>query len=362
MTRVFWLSAFIIGYVYAGYPALLAVWARVVRRPTLPEPPAWGRLPGVSIVLAARNEGARLPARLENLLALDYPSDRRQIVVVSDGSTDDTLEVLAAYRDRVDVVAIPAGGKATALNAGVARAVHDVLVFADARQTFAGDALRALVAPLADPRIGGVSGELVLDCETHSHATEPTVGAGIGTYWRYEKWLRRHESAIGSLLGATGAIYALRRSLWRPLPPETVLDDVLAPMRAVLAGRRVIFEERAKAFDRAARSSREESRRKARTLAGNVQILWLEPRLLVPIVNPVWLQYCSHKVGRLVVPYALIALLASNMALADHGGIYALALAGQCAFYLLAGYGACLELAQRAVPERKAVEPGEVNA
>src|SRR5205807_1092344 len=284
------------------------------------------------------------------LLALDNPADRRQIVVVSDGSTDQTASVLAAYGDVVDLVAISASGKASALNAGVARAEHEILVFADARQLFAPDALRALVAPFADPQIGAVSGELILDCEDRpEHAPAPagsgasTVSTGISLYWRYEKWLRRHESTIRSLLGVTGAIYALRRSLWRPLPPETILDDVLAPMRAVLAGHRVVFTDRAKAFDRSVASSQAESRRKVRTLAGNVQLLWLEPRLLVPVLNPVWLQFCSHKLGRLAVPYALIALMTSSITLASEHVFYACALAAQCAFYLLAGYGACLE-------------------
>ena len=147
---------------------------------------------------------------------------------------------------------LPAGGKARALNAGVAAARHEVLVFADARQTFAPDALRALVAPLADPRVGGVSGELLLDCE--SGDGDSTIGEGVGAYWRYEKWLRRHESLVGSIVGSTGAIYALRRELWQPLPADTILDDVLAPMRAVLAGARVVFEGSARAYDRVAAS------------------------------------------------------------------------------------------------------------
>jgi len=170
-----------------------------------------------------------------------------------------------------------------------------------------------------------------------------TIGDGVSVYWRYETQLRRMESTIGSTLGATGAIYALRRSVWHDLPADTLLDDVLAPMRAVLAGRRIVFEERAKAYDRTPPDSQAESRRKIRTLAGNVQILWLEPRLLVPFINPVWLQYCSHKLGRLVVPYALLAVFAANIALADESAFYAAALAGQCIFYVLAGYGAYLE-------------------
>jgi biofilm PGA synthesis N-glycosyltransferase PgaC len=340
MAAAFWVSAAVIAYVYAGYPALLWLWARVHARPLAPAAPRQHR-PAVSIVVAARNEGERLAARLDNLLQLDYPSARRQIIVVSDGSTDNTLAVLDRYLSAVDVIDVPAGGKALALNAGVRRAKHDVLVFADARQMFAADALIELTAPLRDPRIGAVTGELVLEGES-------TIADGVGLYWRYEKQIRRHESAVGSMLGATGAIYAMRRSLWRPLPADTILDDVLAPMRAVLAGYRVVFNNRARAFDRPAPDAQAEARRKVRTLAGNYQILWLEPRLLLPWRNPVWLQYVSHKLGRLLVPYALLVLMAASMALADRSIVYAAALFVQCVFYLLAGYGAWLDQRDRA--------------
>jgi poly-beta-1,6-N-acetyl-D-glucosamine synthase len=346
METVFWVSLGLIAYVYAGYPLVLAAWARVRRRgEALVERP----LPPVSIVIAARNEAARIPARLENLLALDYPPDRLEIVVVSDGSTDDTREVVGRYADTephssqaaVRFVEIARLGKAAALNAGVAAARHDVLVFADARQRFARDALRRLVAPLADPEVGGVSGQLVLDCEADRSAS--TVRDGVGAYWRYEKWLRARESAIDSMLGATGAIYALRRPCWHPLPEGTILDDVLAPMRAVLDGWRVVFEPGARAFDRTAPDARTESRRKRRTLAGNYQLLALEPRLLVPGVNRVWLQYVSHKIGRLLVPWALLALLVASLALARSSPVYLVAVLAQTLFYGMALYGAYLE-------------------
>ncbi len=367
MRTAFWASALFIAYVYVGYAVLLMLWARLkgAERPSSDVHPV--EAPSLSIILAARNEAQRLPGRIDNLLSLDYPAERRQIIVVSDGSTDGTAAVVEPFGSRVRLVSLPPSGKAAALNAGVALATGDVLVFADARQNFADDALQALAAPFAAPNVGGVSGELILGAESAagrrdgrdrrtlpsvwpaperratSRRGSSSVGDGVGAYWKYEKLLRRLESRVGSMLGATGAIYALRRSLWRPLPPGALLDDVLAPMRAVLAGHRVVFEPKARAFDATAKDADAETRRKIRTLAGNVQILWFEPRLLVPILNPVWLQYISHKVGRLLVPYALLVLFAASLALASTSPFYATALFAQAAFYLHGGYGAWLD-------------------
>jgi cellulose synthase/poly-beta-1,6-N-acetylglucosamine synthase-like glycosyltransferase len=375
MELTFWLSIAFVAYVYAGYPALLELWARVRRSGR--RPPASTRapaLPGVSIVVAAHNEGARLGARIENLRSLDYPPARRQIIVVSDGSTDDTADVVGRFAASAELVVVPRGGKALALNAGVERARFDILVFADARQTFAPDALRQLVAPFSDPAVGGVTGELLLDCESALFANRrvladrrrdaaefpPTTGQtrtdtdrrsaiqssiadGVGLYWRYEKHMRRLESAVASTLGATGAIYAIRRALWTPLPKDTILDDVLTPMRVVMAGYRVVFEEAARAHDRAPAHADAESRRKIRTLAGNIQILSLEPRLMAPWHNPVWFQYLSHKIGRLLVPYALLTAFVATLALAQQSGFYLAVLVGELVFLALAGYGALLE-------------------
>ena len=349
MDGVFLLSACVILYIYLGYPLLLAAWARL-----RPQPPRKARIdavqrwPAVSIVVAARNEADRLPARIANLLALHYPGPR-EIVVVSDGSGDGTTRTVQEYLsaccvgpDTVRVLDIPAAGKPSALNAGVSVATGDILVFADARQRFSTAALLELVANFADDRVGGATGELILDCETGTGG-DSSVADGVGLYWKYEKWLRRNESAVWSTLGATGAIYALRRHLWQPLPADTLLDDVLAPMRAVLAGHRIVFEERAIAYDRTSPDAQAESRRKTRTLAGNYQILMQEPRLLIPVLNPVWLQYISHKVGRLVVPWALLAALLSSAVLAPVRWYYAAALTVQLGFYGLAGLGAWLE-------------------
>jgi cellulose synthase/poly-beta-1,6-N-acetylglucosamine synthase-like glycosyltransferase len=345
MEALFWISVGLVAYVYAGYPALLAVWSWVVcaigGRAAQDAPRPQRDLPGVSVIIAARNEAARLPARIENLLASEYPQDRLQIIVASDGSTDQTLEALAPYTSRIELLMLPPGGKAAALNAAVSRARHSILVFADARQRFAPDAIGRLVRHFSRLSVGAVSGELVLDCEGGN--AESTVADGVGAYWKYEKWLRRHEAIIGSTLGVTGAIYAMRRTLWQPLPHDTILDDVLGPMRIVLRRYRVTFDHTAHAFDETAPDAASETRRKVRTLAGNFQLLALEPRLLVPGLNPVWFQFLSHKLGRLLVPYALVAALVSSAWLAPDSWIYATAAAGQAAFYGLAAYGALLE-------------------
>lgn len=373
MKALFWISAAFVAYVYVGYPALLGAWSWLVRQRTRrrsrtsgaverrrrPAPPHLvlverrGRtrpeLPGISVIVAARNEAARLPARIENLLDADYPADRLEILVASDGSDDATREALARYRHRVGLVELPPSGKAVALNAAVARARHPILVFADARQRFAPDAIARLVEHFSNPEIGAVSGELQID------QAGSTIGDGVGAYWKYETWLRRREALVGSTLGVTGAIYAMRRELWTPLPAGTLLDDVLAPMRLVLGGNRVVFDSRAQAFDEAAADAPAELRRKVRTLAGNFQLMAQEPRLLVPVVNPVWLQFMSHKVGRLFAPYALIALLIASAALAPGSAFYAAALGGQLLFYGLALYGARLDRRERLAPARGGV-------
>jgi biofilm PGA synthesis N-glycosyltransferase PgaC len=355
MAALFWISVAFIAYVYAGYPLLLGAWAWIVAGRVKPaattigdvrradgrrgrfEPSETDDLPGVSIVIAARNEARRLPARIENLLASEYPADRLQIIVASDGSTDDTVDALAPYRDRIELLLLPPAGKASALNAAVAHARRRILVFADARQRFAPDAIRRMVSHFRDPRIGAVSGELLID------GSGSTIGDGVGAYWKYEKWLRRREAVVGSTLGVTGAIYAMRRWLWQPLPADTLLDDVLGPMRVVLRGYRVIFDPQAHAFDQAASDASAEMRRKVRTLAGNFQLLGQEPRLLVPLVNPVWLQFMSHKIGRLFVPYALAVAFVASAVLAAQSLFYATVCSAQFAFYGLALYGALLD-------------------
>lgn len=330
MTIVFWIALLFVAYTYAGYPLL--VWGLSRLRPEARgEPEAMVSWPTVCVIVAVYNEEARVAAKAANLRALDYPPDRLRIVFVSDGSTDGTNERLAG-EPGVDLVSYPVRrGKPHALNIGVQRAREDVLVFTDVRQMLEPRALRYLVARLAQPGIGAVSGELVhLDPETHA-------AAHIGLYWRYEKWIRKAESRLASNLGVTGALYAIRRRDYKPLAEDTLLDDFEVPIRILRAGKRVVFEARAHVYDELQRSVSGERQRKVRTLTGNFQSFARNPWLFSPRANPVFVQFLSHKVFRLFVPYALALLLLSSLLL--DGRFYRMAAGAQLAAYAVCGLG-----------------------
>jgi biofilm PGA synthesis N-glycosyltransferase PgaC len=326
MKLLFWSSLSLIFVAYAGYPIVLyfraRLWPRPVRRASI--------FPHVSIILAVRNEEQNLPRKLRDLTALDYPEDRFEVIVVSDGSTDATNKILAAWEgcNRRTVFLPEPRGKATALNHGVAEARGEIIVLTDARQIIASDALRELVANFADPSVGCVSGELILGESSTAASAE-----GVGLYWRIEKNIRHWEGVAGSTVGATGAFYAVRKNLLLPLPQETILDDVYIPFQVVRQGQRVVFERRALAWDEFKPTPRQEFRRKLRTLIGNYQLLQLAPWVLTHS-NPLRLQFVCHKLLRLLVPFGLVGLLLSTIWLRK--GIYELALELQLFFYALA--------------------------
>jgi biofilm PGA synthesis N-glycosyltransferase PgaC len=324
MKLVFWLSVAVIMYTYAGYPVWLWLRSRSHTR-TVQRAPI---CPTVSIVLAVHNEAQWLPAKLKNLAELDYPSCQREIIVVSDGSTDDTNQLLAAaMNESVHAVFAPLHeGKASALNQGIRESHGDIVVFTDARQIIEKDALRNLVSNFFDPNVGGVTGELFI--ESASDAKAPLEG--VGFYWRIEKEIRKWESATGSVVGATGALYAVRRSLLVPLPTGTILDDVYTPLEIVRQGYRVVFEPQARAWDPLPVTSRQEFHRKIRTLTGNYQLLQLMPWLLSR-ANPLRFRFVSHKLLRLLVPFLLAAVLVSSILLT--GNFYRIAEALQLVFY-----------------------------
>jgi poly-beta-1,6-N-acetyl-D-glucosamine synthase len=322
----------VLAYTFVGYPALIWAWSRLRPRPVQ----RGGAPPSVSVVLAACDEEACIEKRLENLLSQDYPPERLEILVASDGSRDATLERARAFESRgVRVFDLtPRRGKPAALNVLARAARGDILVFTDARQRFERHTLGALVAPFADKGVGGVSGELILVADPD----RGPVAAGVGFYWRYEKLIRRAESRVHSTVGATGAVYAIRRELFRSVPTDTLLDDVLIPLRVVAQGKRVVFESAARAYDHAPPTAAHELTRKARTLAGNFQMFARERWLLDPLRNPIVFQTLSHKALRLLTPVALVLALAANLRLAGTAP-YGILLAAQLAFYAAAGAG-----------------------
>jgi poly-beta-1,6-N-acetyl-D-glucosamine synthase len=328
MTRMLWMSIFwgsaaVIAYTYFGYPGWLWLRGRWRRKAVVRAP----YLPFVSIIMVVRNEEQVLERKLENLLTLDYPSALVQLVVVSDGSTDRTDAILREYASspRVNVVLNQLSrGKASGLNDALELAHGEVVVFTDARQEIEPVALRQLMENFADPQVGCVSGELMLGDPKTGETSE-----GVGIYWTIEKRIRELESVSGSVVGATGALYAIRRGLLSPIPAETILDDVYLPMQVVRQGFRVVFDLRARAWDCDLGAERE-FRRKVRTLSGNYQLLQLAPWLLTS-ANPIRLEFVSHKLLRLIVPFALAGILLTSVIL--RAPVYRVALVLQLAFY-----------------------------
>jgi cellulose synthase/poly-beta-1,6-N-acetylglucosamine synthase-like glycosyltransferase len=338
----FWIALGAVAYTYVGYGAVVAWLARRRPKPVAARP----ILPTVTVVVAAYNEADRIAPRIDNLLASDYPPDRLEIVIASDGSTDGTVAAARRFEPRVRVEAFPTRrGKPAVLNDVVPAAGGEVVVLADARQRFDRRALNALVASFADPAVGAVSGELIL---LEAGQSEPAVD-GTAIYWDYEKRIRWAESRVDSTIGVTGAIYAIRRGLFEPLPPATVLDDVLVPMRIARRGYRVLFAPSALAFDERAATARQEFARKVRTLAGNFQMFASERWMLSPRRNRLWWQTISHKVLRLVLPVWYATAVVANAALLDQT-FYRWTMAGQAAFVLAAAAGAALPGLRRAVP------------
>jgi biofilm PGA synthesis N-glycosyltransferase PgaC len=329
----FFVTASVALYSYLGYPLFisLAAWLK-------PAPPVrksdW--TPSVSLILVVHNEERLIEAKLLNCLALDYPRELIEILVISDGSTDQTEEIARRFASRgIRLVSLPGPhGKPSALNAGIPLSRGEILVLTDARQELAHDAVRALVANFSDLSVGAVSGELHLRVPSG-----PAAASGVGSYWNYEKLIRRMESRFDSTVGVTGALYALRKGLFRTVDPRLILDDVAIPMEAVLAGYRVIFEPLARASDLISTDAIVEYRRKVRTLAGNYQLLALRPSLLDPRRNRLLWQLLSHKISRLAVPWCLLILFASSALLSTRGGLYRALFAGQVIFYLLAFLG-----------------------
>jgi len=326
---LFTLSLGALAYTFAGYPLWLKLRAKLRPRPVHKAPFE----PSVAIVIAVNNGARDVLGKIASCLAQDYPSDRLRIVVASDGSTDETHRVVSGLADpRVTVLRFrERRGKAACLVDAVATCPEPFVVFTDVRQPLDPGAVRALMENMADPQVVAASGKLVTRVEGASGYAQ-----GLDTYLRFEQALRKMESTGGSLVGVTGALYALRRDRFRPIPARTVLDDMLIPLNAARGGGRIVFEERAIAFDKLAADPERERTRKVRTLAGNLQLLSMYPDLLLPWRNPVAFELFSHKVMRLLGPLFLIGAFVANGALASMHPAFAALFVLQLASYAAA--------------------------
>jgi poly-beta-1,6-N-acetyl-D-glucosamine synthase len=312
---IFWLSLIGILYTYAGYPTIMWTLSHLRPRP-------WKvaqATPSVSIVLAVRNGALLLPDQIQHLVDLDYPNIK-EIIVVSDGSTDGTAELLSHQQDpRVHAIVLAEhGGKAVAVNAGVAQATAEIVVFVDIRPEIAPGAIQQLVNNFADAKVGCVSGNLKLRQQDHDAAS----AAVSGFYWRYEQWIRTCEAVSDSPVGVYGGFYAIRRELAVRQPAGIILDDMFQPLSIIRQGYRSVVDPLAYVYDTWPEKVEGEFHRKVRTLAGNFQLFQLAPWTLT-LQNRVLFQFFSHKVMRLAVPYLLLLLLISAIVLSPGSPLYA---------------------------------------
>lgn len=328
---LFWGGIATLAWTLVGFPAVVVLRGILVRRPHREE-----RIePTVTIIVSAHNEVESIGLKLESLLGLDYPSDRVEILVASDGSDDGTNALVATFADRgVRLLELDRVGKAAALNAAVAEASGEILVFSDANSLFAPDALRALVAPFADPEVGGVAGD---------QRYLPAEGmAGERTYWDFDRVLKEHESRAGHVISATGAIYAIRRSLFEPVPGD-VTDDFVISTGVIERGQRLVFAPGAVAFEPVSSGSDVEFGRKVRIATRGFRSVIRRRALLDPRAHGFYaLQLFSHKVLRRLMAVPLIAIALGTVLLWSRGPIYQLAGMAQVAFYGLAGAGIVL--------------------
>ncbi|MBB3047838.1 cellulose synthase/poly-beta-1,6-N-acetylglucosamine synthase-like glycosyltransferase [Litorivivens lipolytica] len=320
----------IVVYTYVLYPLLLGLVGRRCNG-NLQAVPA---IPSVSILVVAHNESMCIAQRLENIFSLAYDLNKLEVVVASDGSTDNTAEIASGFSQRgVKVIAFQTNrGKPTVLNRIVPTLKGEIVVLLDARQTLEPDALPIITEDFGDKTVGAVSGELVFAAPDKDQGQM----AGTGLYWRYEKYIRLNESRIDSVIGATGAFYAFRKDLFEPVPDDTLIEDVLIPMTITRRGYRVIFKQGATVYDALPSAPETEFRRKVRTIAGNFQLFHRHHWLLNPVKNRLWIQTISHKALRLVIPACLVAIFALNAVLLS-GPIYQAMFSLQLLFYSAAG-------------------------
>ena len=325
---LFWVAVALIVYTYIGFPLGVVLrgllWGRPYKGEELTSPPT------VSIVISAYNEAKSIAAKLENILLLDYPRDCLEVVVASDGSTDATDAIVKQYKVQgVKLLSLPRVGKAAALNAAVNASSGEILVFSDANSMYKADAVQELVRPFADRKVGGVAGNQV-------YRTGAPGGSSIDgerAYWNFDRLLKQFQGKSGNTLAATGAIYAIRRSLFRPIP-DGVSDDLFTSTGVIVQGHRLVFSSEAIAYEPVAATSQVEFGRKVRVIMRSWKALIFRRELLNPVRYKFYaIQLFSHKILRYLVVFPLLMLLLVSPLLWKTGFIYQLATVGQVAFY-----------------------------
>lgn len=331
---LFWLALAVVLYTYLGYALVVGLWARIVRRRESAS--ALDFEPEVTLVVPAYNEADILAAKVRNCVALDYPADKLRLMFITDGSTDESGEVLAAFPRVQHLHAPERAGKSMAENRAIRYVTTPYVIFTDCNTMLNPEAVRRLVRHYANPAVGAVSGE------KRVLSDGSTSGAGEGMYWKYESFLKRCDSNIYSLMGAAGELVSFRTSLFKPLEADTILDDFVQSMRIVDAGYQVVYEPEAYAMEPPSFSLGEEMKRKVRICAGG----WQAMSRLLPLLNPfrqpvVAFLYFSHRVLRwTLTPALLAALLPLNAVLAvQYGSFYTLLLVLQGLFYGAAALG-----------------------
>jgi cellulose synthase/poly-beta-1,6-N-acetylglucosamine synthase-like glycosyltransferase len=329
---LFWGAVGLIIYTYAGFP-LLALVRGLVR----PRPVRHGDdLPGVTMIIAAYNEEAVIADKLTNTQALDYPPSLLKVIVASDGSSDATNSLVREFdAPNVQLLALPRQGKNRTLNAAVAAADSDILVFSDADSMLKPDALRQLVAPFTDPDVGGVGGD-------YHYASDGMEGGGERTYWSFDRVLKQLQSRSGSMTSATGQIYAMRRALFRPMP-DGVTDDFFTSVQVPAAHKRLVFAPHAVAYGPVAATAKAEFRRKVRVMTAGLRGVWLVRQLLNPFAYGYFaVQLFSHKVLRRLMVLPLLVIGVTAPMLWRQSWLYRFITMGQAALHMAALLGFAL--------------------
>jgi len=333
---IFWIAIAVPFYAYIGYPIVLLLLRALIHRGVKKAPVE----PFVSLLIPAYNEGDVIERKIDNSLALDYPAERLEIVVASDGSKDNTVEIARRFDGRVRVLAYPVNrGKIPVLNESVPQLKGEIVVFSDAPAMLYRDSLRKLVANFADPGVGAVSGRY-----TVVKADEVNIGKSEDFYWKYETYLKVQESQIASTLGGHGHLHAIRKDLYSFPPPGTINDDYVIPVSVLAKGYRAVYEPEAIVYEEAHEMAG--FGRRVRIMAGNMQQLREIKGLLWPLRPLPLFFFLSHKASRLVVPFAMVTALAANATL-FRSPFYLTLLCLQTVFYAMALLGAVFQLRPR---------------